>query len=530
MTDEQGTRSLLPISERNAPAHAECPAHGPSSDTAGRSASMILMLTAAVEQSTDVVLITEAEPVDQPGPRIVYVNPAFERMTGYAPAEVLGRTPRVLQGPGSDRAALDRIRTALKSWKPSREVLLNYRKDGSPFWVDLSIVPIANEDGWYTHWLSIQRDVTEQHDDRENLYDSQERLKVLTESMPQLVWTASSEGLCQFVNQTCADFIGVSPAECLGGGWYRFIHPDDLAPTEAKWTEAVRLGTEFMVEYRLRRYDGQYLWFLHRAVPRRGPNGNVMEWVGTSTEIETRKRSEEALRQTEKLAAVGRLASSIAHEINNPLNSVTNLLYLLSSNRSLDRAAREYIRTAQEELARISEITTQALRFHRQSVAPVPTRISEILDSVLALYRGRIVNCAIKLDREYQRVDPLTCSSGDIRQCLANIIGNAIEASPTGGRLRIRLRKSSGGKAHSQVGVRIIIADTGHGIQRDLRARIFEPFFTTKGATGTGLGLWITRDLIEKHGGLITVRSSTKPEASGTVFSIFLPFEPQTAT
>jgi PAS domain S-box-containing protein len=490
-----------------------------------QSASMMLTLISVVEQSPDVVLITEAEPVNDPGPRILYVNQAFQKMTGYAAEEVLGKTPRLLQGPNTDRAALDRIRNSLKSWQPVREELLNYRKDGTEFWADISIVPICNEKGRYTHWMAIQRDITEQRQTQRELIESRQRLHLLTEAIPQLLWTADSSGLCQFVSQSCAEFIGVSPDDCLGRGWYQFIYPEDVAPTLLKWNEAVAAGKEFVTEYRLRRKDREYLWFLHRAVPRFDANGQIAEWMGTSTEIEFKKRSEQALRQTEKLAVVGRLASSIAHEINNPLASVMNLVYLLSSNPSLDLEAREYVKTAQEELQRISEVATQALRFHKQSTAPSPTAISELLDSVLALYRRRILNRELQVECEYEPSEPLICRSGDIRQAIANIIGNAIDAASHGTRLRIRLGNRRNPN-NDQPGLRITISDAGHGMTPATINRIFEPFFTTKGDTGTGLGLWIAKDLIALHGGTISVKSSTIPGRSGTTFSIFLPYQP----
>ena len=340
------------------------------------SSAMMQMLYRAVERAEDVILVTEAEPLDEPGPRILYVNHAFERLTGYTPSEVIGKTPRILQGTRTDKAALRRIRTALSSWQPIREELINYRKDGSEFWVDLSIFPIANEDGWYTHWISIQRDTTPQNTLRERLAEEEARQRVLTEAIPQLLWTADQEGRCTYVSQACADFLGMAPSEILDGGWLGCVHPDDLEETGKKWSEALQLGATFVVEYRLRRNDGQYLWFLHRASPRRNESGQIVEWVGTSTDIALQKLSEEAMRQTEKLAAVGRLAASIAHEINNPLTSVTNLLFLLESNASLDNAGRSYLRTAQEELSRVAEITTQTLRFHKQSSSAASVRIS----------------------------------------------------------------------------------------------------------------------------------------------------------
>ncbi len=467
------------------------------------------MLFAAVERAEDVILLTEAEPIDEPGPRIVYVNQAFQRMTGYAPEDVIGKTPRILQGPRSDRSALRRIHAALGNWQPVREELINYRKDGSEFWVDMSIFPIANEKGWYTHWMAIQRDTTAQNALRERLADGESRHRFLTEAIPQLLWTADASGNCTFVSQSCATYLGMSVEECLGGGWYSCVHPDDMTETQVKWNESIQQGSTFIVEYRLRRHDGQYLWFLHRATPRREADGKILEWIGTSTDIALQKRTEEALRQTEKLAAVGRLAASMAHEINNPLASVTNLLYLVNQNESLDDAARQYVKMAQEELARVSEVTTQTLRFHRQSTSASPTRISELLDAVLALYRSRITASSIEVYREYDRPQLLTCRAGEIRQALANVIANSIDALSRGGRLRIRKRVSRRWSGAGEAGLRITIADNGRGIDVENRGRIFEPFFTTKGLIGTGLGLWVTKDLIVQRHGQIAFRSST---------------------
>jgi len=491
---------------------------------------MMRLLFTAVERAEDVFLITEAEPVDLPGPRILYVNHAFEKMTGYTAKEVIGQTPRILQGAKTNRAALDRIRKALKSWQPVREEMTNYRKDGSEFTVDLSIVPIADENGWYTHWMGIQRDTTEKKQIQEEIAQKESRLHFLTESIPQLLWTTNGEGVCEFVSDSYARFLGVVPSACHGEGWHRFVHPEDIARATQVWSEAVEARHTFIVEYRLRRHDGEYVWFLHRAVPRLSEAGDTVEWIGSSTDIAQQKRSEEAIRQTEKLAAVGRLASSISHEINNPLASVTNLLYLLGSQPSLSKTAQEYLRTAEEELARVSEITTQTLRFHNQSAFAVPTRLAEVLDSLLSFYRPRITSAGITVRREYERSEQLTCFAGDIRQALSNLIANAIEACPPGGLLRIRKRPSVTWKYRKHRGVRITIADTGRGIPKDTLHRIFEPFYTTKGMTGTGLGLWITKDLIAKHEGRISIRSSTRQGHSGTVISILLPFEPSQKT
>jgi signal transduction histidine kinase len=184
------------------------------------------------------------------------------------------------------------------------------------------------------------------------------------------------------------------------------------------------------------------------------------------------------------------------------------------------------VKSAQEELARITEITSQTLRFYKQSTNAVACRIPDILDSVLAFYKPRIRAGGLQLLREYQNTEPLMCFAGEIRQVIANLVGNAIDATPAGGRLRVRLRSSRDWKSRQTLGIRITIAGTGRGISRENLVRIFEPFFTTKGDSGTGLGLWITKDLIAKHDGTISFHSSTKETTCGTATSIFLPFEP----
>ncbi|HXB61659.1 MAG TPA: ATP-binding protein [Acidobacteriaceae bacterium] len=252
-----------------------------------------------------------------------------------------------------------------------------------------------------------------------------------------------------------------------------------------------------------------------------------VRWVGkVAIETTQRRLSEDALRKTEKLAAAGRLAASIAHEINNPLEAVTNLLYLLHNHPSLDTEARQYSEMAQSELSRVSQITQQTLRFYRQSTQPTPCNLAEILDSVLLLHNARIHGANVVVLREYMPVVDLRCFGGELRQLFANLIGNAIEAIPRGGgRLRLRVRPEQAWFGEQRVaGVRVTIADTGSGMTAEVRRRIFEPFFTTKEATGTGLGLWVSEEIVMKHAGALHVRSRTEAP-SGTVFSIFFPYD-----
>jgi signal transduction histidine kinase len=234
--------------------------------------------------------------------------------------------------------------------------------------------------------------------------------------------------------------------------------------------------------------------------------------------------AEKALRDSEKLAVAGRMAASIAHEINNPLAAITNLLYLSST--STDPAAiKRYLAMAQQEMARVTAITSHTLQFYRHSAKPAPVKITDVLDSVLVLFRSRLNHAGIEIKKEYKKVAPVLGLSGELRQLLANLIGNSLDAMRSGGRLIVRAhsaREFHGGRQ----GVRVVIADTGTGITPEMKSRIFDAFFTTKGQTGTGLGLWISADIVQKHSGTVRVKSRATPGKSGTVFSIFLPAEP----
>jgi signal transduction histidine kinase len=235
--------------------------------------------------------------------------------------------------------------------------------------------------------------------------------------------------------------------------------------------------------------------------------------------------SEEALRRTEKLAATGRLAASIAHEINNPLEAITNLLFLLRNFCQLEDPALNYVVMAEHEARRITEITQQTLRFYRQSTLPARASMGDLLDSVLSLYHARLSTLGILVERNYDPAMDLYCFAGEVRQVIANLVGNAIDATTGGGRLLVRARRSRNWKDPSLEGVRFTVADTGVGMEDEVRERIFEAFFTTKDVTGTGLGLWVSHEIILKHHGLVHVRSrpASRGGSSGSVFQIFLP-------
>lgn len=241
----------------------------------------------------------------------------------------------------------------------------------------------------------------------------------------------------------------------------------------------------------------------------------------------TRQRqSDEALLKNEKLAVVGRMAASISHEINNPLESVTNLLYLIRTHAHVDDTLSDYATQAEEELARVSHIVTHTLQFNRESKAPQKLKISTLIESAVAIYLPRLTQCGVRLVRDYREQQTVFCMQTEIRQVLSNLIGNAYDASKKGGTLTLRTRDSVNWQTGEKC-VRVTVADTGHGMDANTRSRLFDAFFTTKGLNGTGLGLWVSAEILTRHKASIRVKSRQLEESGGTVFSLSFPCNPQ---
>ena len=281
--------------------------------------------------------------------------------------------------------------------------------------------------------------------------------------------------------------------------------------------------------------DGSELPIDDSASPIYADNGDLLGIVVVFRSIASRRQAENALIKFEKLAAVGRLAGTIVHEINNPLASVTNLLFLA-------RVAKEhteldsYLKLAEQELIRISTITHQTLSYYRQSNTAAPVHLDQILDSVLILYSPRLRHSRIVVDQRFRNLIPIDCFEGEIRQVLSNLIGNAIDAvrsasdsglQLTAPQITIRVRQARHWSTDRK-GLLITIADQGIGISPAALKQLGEPFFTTKGSEGTGLGVWVSREIIARHDGILSIRSSQSPAHHGSVFSLFLPSEATT--
>jgi PAS domain S-box-containing protein len=371
-------------------------------------------------------------------------------------------------------------------------------------------------------YIGFVGDLTAQKVAARAITEREKRFRELADSLPGLVWEADPDGRITYVNQQWVAYTGVGQSEFRGGLAVELVHPEDAERTVKQRQQSVAEGTPYTQELRLRHHDGSYRYFLSRAVPVRNDAGEVERWLGTATDIHEQKLAEEVLRRTEKLAATGRLAASMAHEINNPLESVTNSLYLALQDPGLSAETKMYLEMADRELQRVAHVTTQTLRFHRQSRRPAKEDMGPLMDSAMGLFEGRMATLGVMVEREYMTSEQLLCCGDELRQVFANLLSNAVDAMHGGGRIRVRVAKVKAWDEARREGLRISVGDTGHGIPTEMRGKIFEAFVTTKEATGTGLGLWVSTGIVQKHGGRMTLRSC---EGKGTVFSVFLPMD-----
>lgn len=335
-------------------------------------------------------------------------------------------------------------------------------------------------------------------------------------------------------NDACVALLGEKHPQALG------------APAAETWeSEWPAIGPRFEAALRhgeataqenvaiptMREGRREEVFWTFSTIPLHGPQGEIagllavfLDATGERENAAWVKRAEAALKEAEKLAAVGRLAASIAHEINNPLEAVSNLLFLAMQSANMDEL-QGYLRMAERELRRASIISSETLRFNRKPTNPRQVSCDELFESALFIHHGRIVNARIQVEQRLTAHTPLHCFDGEIRQVLNNLIANAIDAMQgTGGRLLVRSRETTHWPT-GRKGLMLTVADTGAGIKPEHRRKIFEPFFTTKGTSGTGLGLWVSQEIAERHQGKLRMRSSQQSGRNGTVFTLFLPFE-----
>jgi PAS domain S-box-containing protein len=406
--------------------------------------------------------------------------------------------------------------------------------DGLPRWWWIRAQPVRDPSGVILHWLGVAIDIDDRKTFAETLLQKQaetERQRAELET----IYDTAPVGLALFdpvefrylrVNDHQAAIIGLPKDKIIG----RPI--SEIAPIAGlkELFQQVAAGSPVrnrVLEGELPTRPGQHRYWSVNYSPVYGAEGKIEAIAAVIVEITHQKKAENALIQSEKLAAVGRLASSISHEINNPLEAITNLLYLINLTDDLPLGVRAYVHTAQSELSRVCQIATQTLRFHRQAVRATHVTAADLVDAVLNLYQGRLANSNIKVEAAYSTTTRILCFENDIRQVLNNLIANAIDAMRQGGRLIVRAHDAtdhSEGSRKRRQGIRITIADTGHGMSPEVRERLFEPFYTTKDLNGTGLGLWISAGIVGRHQGRLSFRSTQHSIHHGTIFSLFLPW------
>jgi PAS domain S-box-containing protein len=310
-------------------------------------------------------------------------------------------------------------------------------------------------------------------------------------------------------------------------GWMESIVPEDRQHVHQSITDAVANKGEYEVQYRVYMADKSLHW-----LEARGRTIVISDMpvriLGVAMDVTSRKAAEQTLRQSEKIAATGRLAASIAHEINNPLASVMNALYILRTNSNMPDSALVYVKTAEEELARVVHITKQTLGFYREISSPVMSSIPQLFEEVLAAYDARLERGRITVHRDFSDVGPLAAFPSELRQVFSNLVLNALEAISAPGNIYIRVR--CGHDRDGREGIRVTVADDGCGIPAENIPQIFEPFFSTKNSKGTGLGLWVSQGIVQKHQGRLRVRSRTDQVRHGTCCGVFLPFATTEAT
>jgi PAS domain S-box-containing protein len=358
----------------------------------------------------------------------------------------------------------------------------------------------------------------------EALRDRDAALQIALEASGMGFWTWDLHRDLVHWSDEMYRIIGYAPGEFspVNEAWLRAIHPEDADDVRRGIDKVVATGEDFRRQYRVLWPDGAVRWVESQGRCLRDNDGRAHWLMGVITDVTHRKRAEESMLRAEKLAVAGRLAASVAHEINNPLEAVTNLLYLITMSSSADES-KTLARNALDELLRVSMITQSTLKFHRQQGMPKITMLSEVVEGVMTLFRPRFISANIVAEVQAANEVAIACMPSEAQQIFANLISNSIEALPGPGKITIRLRPSRDWRNREVAGMRATIADTGVGMDRATMRRIFEPFFTTKPETGTGLGMWVVAQLVERHGGAVRVRSTQRYGAGGTTFSIFLP-------
>jgi PAS domain S-box-containing protein len=364
-------------------------------------------------------------------------------------------------------------------------------------------------------------DYLERKQAEEALATSSAQLRRFLEAAPTGLLRCSRDLRYLSANSAYADIAGLSVEQIIGRRVIDVIGPDaweTLRPYIERVQNGERVEFETLVSY-----AAAGPRHIHVVGTPEKDGDEVVGWVGAVTDITEFKRVERQLHEVEKLAAAGQLAASLAHEINNPLSAVINALYLLAGRSDLDPTTTDWISIANNEVARVSRIVKQSLSYYRVGMVAKEVDLAALIEESLQVFGDRFQRGGIAISKRVAKGTSIIGFADEIRQVVDNLLVNSVEATHRGGRLTLSLRPSRSWKNRQELGARLTIADNGSGIPKDYLARVFEPFFTTKAEKGTGLGLWVVKGIVEKHGGSIKIRSTHAATRTGTAISIFWP-------
>jgi PAS domain S-box-containing protein len=492
--------------------------------------SRFRLLESAVVHAHDAVVILDAEAQQGLGRSVLYANDAFFRMTGYGREEVLGRSLHFLRGPQSDPETLGQIRDALAEGQPLRVELQNYRKDGTPFWVDLSLVPVPDPARSAAHWVMIQRDITDRKCAEDALQRSEGLFRSIFENTSAGVTLTDRDGRFVSCNPAFAAMTGRSVADLLALTPRDITHPDDWALQVPLMAE-IRAGLRdrFHLSKRYVWPNGEVLWVELSYVAVFAPNGEFEYGLGVSMNVNERRRLEDQLRQAQKMDAIGQMAGGVAHDFNNLLTAVLGNLALV--NLPEGNANRPLLATVEQAALRAADLTGKLLGYARRNqLVFAPTGPADAFGEVIGLLR-RTLDPRVRIDVQVpEDCVPVQADQALLNQALLNLCLNSRDAMPEGGTLALSAdvveiapadAARLAGDARPGRFVRLSVTDSGVGMTDDVKARIFEPFFTTKGqGKGTGLGLPMVQGIVKQHQGWITCGSAP---GEGTRIDLFLP-------
>ncbi|CAN1209586.1 histidine kinase [Tumidithrix helvetica PCC 7403] len=493
-----------------------------------RQAEQVRLLQSVVVNTNDAVIVTEAAAIDMPGPRILYVNEAFTRITGYQPEEVLGQTPRILQGDKTDRAELLKLRTALSRWESVTVEVINYRKDGSEFWNEFSLVPVADDKGWYTHWIAVQRDTTSRKQVEQALRQSEERFRSLIENALDIIMILEPDGTIAYISPSSEKVLGYSVTDLVGKNVAEFVHPDDWGTVRDRLTNIMPSSEpNRTIEFRDRHQDGS--WRILEAISQPFVDSNSTRRIMVNArDITERKRLDEiwlALEREKELSALKtRFFSMASHEFRTPLSTALAAAQVLENSPNEWNNTEKRLRNLhriQDAIKNMVQLLDDILTINRAETGKLAFNPKPLN---LELYCHYFVE-EMRLNTGSQHTLTFTSQGKVVSVCLdekllrsilSNLLSNAIKYSPQGGNVQLSLTFQSDRAI-------LEVRDRGIGIPLEDQKQFFEPFYRGKNVRtipGTGLGLVVVKKCVDLHQGTIHIDSEI---GKGTTCVVTLP-------